>query len=72
MTDAATGLAVFLDDKVSFDRAVALWRGRVPAYVYLTSDGRRPLSPPNRKKSGAALTKYWSGQKTLTSASNPA
>jgi hypothetical protein len=65
MTDAAMGIAVFLDDKASFDRAVALWRGRVPAYMYLQSDGREPLSPPNRKKTGAALTKYWHGQKTL-------
>src|SRR5690349_3266653 len=30
MTDAAMGIAVFLDDKTSFNKAVALWRGRVP------------------------------------------
>jgi hypothetical protein len=65
MTDAAMGIAVFLDDRASFDKAVALWRGRVPAYMYLKTDGAAPLSPPNRKKSGAALTKYWYGQKTL-------
>lgn len=65
MTDAAMGIAVFLDDKASFDKAVALWRGRVPAYMYLKSDGKEPKSPPNRKKTGAALTKYWYGQKTL-------
>src|SRR5256885_13260206 len=28
MTDALLGIAVFLDDRASFDKAVALWRGR--------------------------------------------
>ncbi|OLB77313.1 MAG: hypothetical protein AUI14_16480 [Actinobacteria bacterium 13_2_20CM_2_71_6] len=65
MTDAAMGISVFLDDKASFDKALALWRGRVPAYIYLKSDGPTQLSPPAHKKTGAALTKYWYGQKTL-------
>jgi hypothetical protein len=65
MTDAAMGISVFLDDKASFNRALALWRGRVPAYIYLKSDGPAPLSPPGRTKSGAALTQYWYGQSTL-------
>ncbi len=65
MTDAAMGISVFLDDKASFNQALATWRGRVPAYVYLKSDGPTPLSPPNRKKSGSALTGYWYGQTTL-------
>jgi len=65
MTDALMGIAVFLDDRASFDKAVALWRGRVPAYIYLKSDGATPKSPPAHPKSGASLTKYWYGQKTL-------
>jgi hypothetical protein len=65
MTDALMGIAVFLDDRPSFDQAVALWRGRVPAYIYLKSDGPAPKSPPAHPKSGAALTQYWYGQKTL-------
>jgi Alginate lyase len=65
MTDAAMGIAVFLDDTASFNRALALWRGRVPAYIYLKSDGPAPLSPPGRPKSGEALTRYWYGQTTL-------
>jgi Alginate lyase len=64
MTDAAIGIAVFLDDKASYDRAVALWRGRVPAYIYLKSDGATPKSPPAHPKSGSALVEYWYGQKT--------
>jgi hypothetical protein len=65
MTDAAMGISVFLDDKASFNRTLATWRGRVPAYVYLKSDGPTPLSPPGHQKSGAALTSYWYGQTTL-------
>jgi len=65
MVDAAIGISVFLDDRASFDRAVALWRGRVPAYIYLTSDGREPKSPPDRPKTGADLIKYWHGQTTF-------
>jgi hypothetical protein len=65
MTDALMGIAVFLEDRPSFDRAVALWRGRVPAYIYLKSDGASPKSPPAHARSGASLTSYWYGQKTL-------
>jgi hypothetical protein len=65
MTDALMGISVFLDDRASFDKAVALWRGRVPAYIYLKSDGPQPKSPPAHPKSGASLTSYWYGQKTF-------
>jgi len=65
MTDALMGIAVFLDDRTSFNRAVALWRGRVPAYIYLKSDGPAPKSPPGRAKSGNSLASYWFGQSTL-------
>jgi hypothetical protein len=64
MVDAAVGISVYLDDKASFNKAVALWRGRVPAYFYLKSDGPAPKSPPAHPKSGAALVKYWYGQKS--------
>jgi hypothetical protein len=65
MTDAALGIAVFLNDTASFNRALATWRGRVPAYIYLKSDGPTPLSPPNSRKTGGSLTSYWYGQTTL-------
>jgi Alginate lyase len=65
MTDALMGIAVFLDDRTSFNRAVALWRGRVPAYIYLKSDGPAPKSPPGHAKNGASLTGYWYGQTTF-------
>jgi len=65
MTDALIGISVFLEDRASFTKAVALWRGRVPAYIYLKSDGPVPLSPPNRKKTGTGLIGYWYGQTTF-------
>jgi hypothetical protein len=65
MTEAAMGIAVFLDDTTSFNKALALWRGRVPAYIYLKSDGPAPLSPATHRRSGSSLTSYWYGQKTL-------
>ncbi len=66
MTDAAIGIAVFLDDRASFDKAVKTWRGRVPAYIYVKSDGALPRSAPgSRKDTKAELVKYWHNQQRL-------
>jgi hypothetical protein len=63
MTDAAIGIAVFLDDRAAFDRAVQTWRQRVPAYMYVKSDGPLPRAPGgSRKDSRAELVKYWHRQ----------
>ncbi len=66
MTEAAIGIAVFLDDKPSYDKAVTKFRSRVPAYLYLTSDGALPKTaagsgPDTRDK----IVKYWQGQTTF-------
>ncbi len=62
MMDAAVGIAVFLEDRATFDRAVALWRQRVAAYVYLTSDGALPKPPPRSGMRGrSAIVAYWHG-----------
>jgi hypothetical protein len=42
MMEGSIGIAVFADDKASFDRAVATWRKRVPDYFYIKSDGGSP------------------------------
>jgi hypothetical protein len=66
MLEAAQGIAVFLDDKTSYDKAMTKFLGRVPAYVYLTSDGAYPKAAP-----GSGLTtkdqiiSYWQGQTTF-------
>lgn len=57
MINALIGISVLLDDRAGFDRALALWRGRVPAYVYQTSDGPSPRAP------GHCPMPTWYGQK---------
>jgi hypothetical protein len=59
MTNALMGISVFLDDRPGFDKAVSLWRGRVPAYVYQTTDGSGPRPP------GHCSLPNWYGQTTF-------
>jgi hypothetical protein len=61
MIEASIGVAVFTEDRALFDRAVGLWRKRVPAYIYLTSDGPLPVPPPAGpdRTAPAALTNFW-------------
>lgn len=63
MMDAMIGIGVFLNDTTVFNRAISIWRGRVPAYIYLTTDGSFPKSPPGSSKdTPAELIDYWQGQ----------
>ncbi|WP_406456972.1 alginate lyase family protein [Streptomyces sp. NBC_01622] len=65
MTDAAIGIAVFLDDHKAFDAAVARFRDRVPAYFYLEKDGKVPLTPARSTvTTPQKLTTYWFKQTT--------
>ncbi|MEU6357519.1 alginate lyase family protein [Streptomyces sp. NPDC047072] len=65
MTDAAMGIAVFLNDHKAFDHAVQRFRERVPAYFYLEKDGKVPLTPPgSTMTTPQKLTTYWFGQTT--------
>jgi hypothetical protein len=61
MAEATMNIAIFLDDKATFDKALSLWRGRVPAYVYLTTDGSKPVAPPGGSSN---LTSFWYNQTT--------
>ena len=66
MIEAALDIGVFLDDREVFDQAIARWRRRVPAYLYMKADGPSPAPPPaGGKDDPAALLKYWHGQTTL-------
>ncbi len=47
MADALINIGVFNDDRKIFDAGVKMWRGRAPAYIYLTSDGPTPLKAEN-------------------------
>jgi hypothetical protein len=66
MIDASIGIGVFNDDSAVFDKAVSMWRRRVPAYVYLTSDGPYPVPPPvGGRDTPAELIAFWQGQSTF-------
>ena len=47
MSEALINVGVFNDDRDTFDRGVKMWRGRAPAYIYLTTDGPTPLKAAN-------------------------
>jgi hypothetical protein len=47
MSEALINIGVFNDDRVTFDLGVKMWRGRAPAYIYLSKDGSSPVKPAN-------------------------
>ena len=60
MIEATIGIAVFLEDRASFNSAVAMWKKRTPAYIYLSSDGATPVPPETgNANSPAALEDFW-------------
>ncbi|MFJ3580864.1 alginate lyase family protein [Streptomyces sp. NPDC090127] len=66
MTEAAIGIAVHLEDRAAYDKAVRTYLGRVPAYIYLTSDGSTPKPPPNSAiDTRDEIVAYWQGQSTF-------
>jgi hypothetical protein len=68
MTEAIQGIGVFLEDKTVYDKAIALYRLRVPAYVYLESDGALPKTVPSQNlNTRDKIVSYWQGQGTFVS-----
>jgi hypothetical protein len=66
MIEAMISAGVFLDDEALFQKGVAMWRKRVPAYFYLTKDGDLPHTPPSGTKvNKEALIKLWYDQSTF-------
>ncbi|WP_297544526.1 alginate lyase family protein [Amycolatopsis sp.] len=66
MMEAAVGISVFLDDKTDYDKAMTKYLGRVPAYVYLTTDGSYPKAAPGSGlNTKAQIVSYWQGQSTF-------
>ena len=66
MTEAIQGIGVFLEDKTVYDKAIALYRLRVPAYVYLASDGALPKTVPSQNlNTRDKIVSYWQGQGTF-------
>jgi hypothetical protein len=46
IAEALINIGVFNDDRAVYDLGVKMWRGRAPAYIYLSSDGAKPIEPP--------------------------
>ena len=44
-SEAIINIGVFNDDRATFDLGVKMWRGRSPAYIYLSTDGPTPVKP---------------------------
>ncbi|WP_367135597.1 alginate lyase family protein [Saccharothrix sp. HUAS TT1] len=66
MMEATIGIAVFLEDRAVYDRAVSTFRTRMPAYVYLTTDGALPRTPPGSGiDTRDEIVSYWHGQTTF-------
>ncbi|MFD8567435.1 alginate lyase family protein [Streptomyces sp. NPDC059639] len=66
MMEAAVGISVFLEDKTSYDKAMAKFRTRTAAYVYLSSDGALPKTVPSQNlDTKAKIVGYWQGQSTF-------
>ncbi|GAA2232406.1 alginate lyase family protein [Streptomyces indiaensis] len=66
MMEAAVGISVFLEDKASYDKAMAKFRTRTAAYVYLESDGALPKTVPSQNlNTRDKIVKYWQGQSTF-------
>jgi hypothetical protein len=66
MMEAAVGISVFLSDRASYDRAIARFRARAAAFVYVTSDGAQPHYPPvGSVDTRSELISYWHGQSTF-------
>ncbi|RFU85479.1 hypothetical protein DY218_16990 [Streptomyces triticagri] len=66
MVEATIGIAVFLEDRGVYDKAVEKFRGRVPAYIYLDSDGSLPKTAPGSGlDTPQKIIDYWHGQSTF-------
>ena len=65
MIDALFGIGVFTDDAALVQKAASMWRARVPAYVYMTSDGPTPVLPPGGAYTASGIAAFWYGQTAL-------
>jgi len=66
MMEASIGIAVFLEDKAAYDKAVGIFRTRIAAFIYLTGDGPLPKTPPGSGiDTRAEIIGYWHDQSTF-------
>lgn len=66
MMEAAVGIAVFLDDRNAYASARQRFLVRVPAFIYLTSDGSVPRTVPGTgRDTPDQIFAFWHNQRTL-------
>ncbi|MFI8201280.1 alginate lyase family protein [Streptomyces sp. NPDC085937] len=66
MMEAAVGISVHLEDRASYDKAMATFRTRTAAYVYLASDGALPKTVPSQNlDTRDKIVRYWQNQSTF-------
>uniref|UniRef100_A0A0C4DI85 Alginate lyase domain-containing protein n=1 Tax=Fusarium oxysporum (strain Fo5176) TaxID=660025 RepID=A0A0C4DI85_FUSOF len=65
MIESTIGAAVFLEDAALYEKSLELFSGRVPAYIYLTSDGKYPVQGRGGINTTAEIIKFWHNQKTF-------
>ncbi|KAF5544593.1 hypothetical protein FMEXI_6422 [Fusarium mexicanum] len=65
MIESTIGAAVFLEDAALYEKSLGLFSSRVPAYIYLTSDGEYPVQGRGGINTTAEIIKYWYNQKTF-------
>jgi len=61
MINALLCIGVFNEDSTTFAQGLFLWRKRVPAYFYMTTDGTTPIRPygTTSLNSESAIHNYW-------------
>ena len=66
MMQAAVGISIYLNDTADYTKAVNKYLVRVPAYIYLSSDGALPKTVPSQNlTTSAQIISYWQGQSTF-------
>jgi hypothetical protein len=68
MLEAAVSISVFLDDKTGYDTAIGHYLERVPAFVYLASDGDLPKTVASQHLTTRdQIVGFWFGANTFGS-----
>ncbi|WP_439659791.1 alginate lyase family protein [Lentzea sp. HUAS TT2] len=66
MMEASIGISVFLEDRAAYDKAIGIFRTRIQAFIYLTTDGALPKTPPGSGiDTRAEIISYWHNQSTF-------
>ncbi|KAM0431507.1 hypothetical protein ACHAPT_005485 [Fusarium lateritium] len=66
MMEAAVGAAVFLEDAALYEKSMDIFAHRVPAYIYLKSDGQHPVAARGTKNTTDSIIASWYKQATFS------